>query len=107
MGLVLALILVVGSLGMAVARGQARAVQTLVICTGHDLATVTLDADGEPVGAPHLCPDCVLAGLAVLTTAPALVRPQTATRAVAVPMPPLLAVLPTPAASARGPPALS
>lgn len=107
MGVLLALTLVVGSVGMAVARGQARPVQTLVICTGHDLATITLNADGEPVGPRHLCPDCVPAGLAVLTVAPVPTRHMTLTYAEFGAPLPLSAFLPRPPALARGPPLLS
>jgi hypothetical protein len=63
----LCLALVVGSMSMAVARGQsvaaAQAGSTIEICSGYGVTTITLDAQGNPVGPVHLCPDC-LAGLA-------------------------------------------
>jgi hypothetical protein len=65
--LILCFALVAGSVSMAVARGQAAALSqggtTLVICSGYGVMTVTLDAEGKPVGPVHLCPQC-LAGLA-------------------------------------------
>jgi hypothetical protein len=62
----LCLALALGSVSMAVARGQASALSsggtTLVICSGYGVMTVTLDGEGNPVGPVHLCPEC-LAGL--------------------------------------------
>jgi hypothetical protein len=45
---------------MAAARGAAAATGQMVICTGQGPVTVYTDAEGQPTGAPHLCPDCVL-----------------------------------------------
>lgn len=50
---------------LAVARGQGAAVGQMVICTGFGTQVVALDAEGNPVSAPHLCPD----GLAALVEA--------------------------------------
>lgn len=65
--ILLCLAMGLGSVSMAVARGQAVAMSkggtTLVICTGYGVMTVTLDDQGNPVGPIHLCPDCI-AGLA-------------------------------------------
>jgi len=65
----LVLVLVTGSVTMASARHQARAVGETVICTGYGLATIALDADGNPTGPVILCPDCMPA-LAALTETP-------------------------------------
>lgn len=62
----LVLVLVSGSVTMAAARHQARAVGEAVICTGYGIATISLDAEGNPTGPVVLCPDCVPA-LAALT----------------------------------------
>lgn len=63
----LCLALALGSVSMAVARGQAVAMSkggtTLVICSGYGVMTITLDDQGNPVGPIHPCPEC-LAGLA-------------------------------------------
>lgn len=45
---------------MAVARGAANPVDHMVICTGLGLVTVHLDAQGNPVGPPHICPDAIV-----------------------------------------------
>jgi len=36
----------------------------IVICSGGQLVTVKVDATGQPVEAPHICPDCALHALA-------------------------------------------
>jgi hypothetical protein len=105
----LCLALVAGSVTMAVARSQSAAFdgsRTIVICTGYGVTTITLDADGNPTGPVHPCPDC-LAGLAAcivpgLTLLPA---PVGGTSAVVLPRQtrpaPLSPLLLPPA---RGPP---
>lgn len=65
----LVLVLVSGSVTMALARHQPRAVGETVICTSYGLATLALDADGKPTSPRVLCPDCTPA-LAALTDAP-------------------------------------
>jgi hypothetical protein len=65
--ILLCLALVVGSMSMAVARGQAAAMSkggtTIVFCSGYGVLSITLDDQGNPVGPVHPCPEC-LAGLA-------------------------------------------
>lgn len=65
--LFLALCIALTSQAFALARGQAAAVGEMVICTGAGFVTVAVDAEGQPVGHGHICPDAVaaLAGLAV------------------------------------------
>jgi hypothetical protein len=58
--LLLAFVLVLTAQTMAVARGQAVAAGEMVICSAAGLVTVQVDAEGNPVGPPHLCPDCVV-----------------------------------------------
>jgi hypothetical protein len=73
-GVLLALVLAITSVTMAVARGHAAAAvggTEMVICTGYGLVKVTLDAEGNPTGPVHPCPDCVAAG-AALVPQPAL-----------------------------------
>lgn len=73
-GVLLALVLAITSVTMAVARGHAAAAAggtEMVICTGYGLVKVTLDAEGNPTGPVHPCPDCVAAG-AALVPQPAL-----------------------------------
>lgn len=45
---------------MGAARGQARVAGEMVICSGQGVVTLRVDADGNPVGPPMICPDCAL-----------------------------------------------
>lgn len=65
------------SLAAATARGQVSvAGQVVVLCSGGGLVQVTLDADGNPTGESHFCPDLVASVLAVhVPAAPELERP--------------------------------
>ena len=56
----LALILVLTSGAMAVARGQTMAAGSIVICAGGGPVSIPVDADGNPTGPAHICPDCAL-----------------------------------------------
>ncbi|WP_298356411.1 hypothetical protein [uncultured Litoreibacter sp.] len=101
----LAAAMILTSGGMAVAR-TAPDGQTMVICTGMGVETVTLDANGEPIDAPPICPDCVIHAVGVLENGPRVSGPANK----------LTLLHPTPAAqltlsfeavqaAARGPPA--
>ncbi|HCP80938.1 MAG TPA: hypothetical protein DIT67_04870 [Octadecabacter sp.] len=66
---VLALLIAVTSQQMAMARGMARdASGQVILCTGQGVQTVTLDAQGEPMGPVHICPDCALTLMGVTDT---------------------------------------
>jgi hypothetical protein len=57
----LALLIAVTSQQMAMARGMARdASGQVILCTSQGVISVTLDAQGEPIGVVHICPDCAL-----------------------------------------------
>lgn len=60
----LALLLALTSQTLAAARGQAMVAGEMVICSGGHLVTVKVDASGQPVETPHICPDCALHALA-------------------------------------------
>ncbi len=63
---ILSLVLALGTLAMAQARGQMAAVAWIEICTGHGAQTVPVSAGGTPVSL-HTCPDCLAAhGVALL-----------------------------------------
>jgi hypothetical protein len=79
----LALVVVLTNMQMAVGRAQAAAVDRVVICSGYGVMTIDLDADGNPVGPVHLCPDCLAAQGLALGPAPA-VAPAPVLRLVAV-----------------------
>lgn len=71
-----ALLLIVTSQSMAVARGTMRdATGATVLCTGTGPITVLTDADGQPIGPTHICPDCALSVIAGLAEAFDLPKP--------------------------------
>lgn len=80
LSVLLALSLALTSATMAVARGQARSGEWMVICSDGGAVSVQVDADGRALDPRHLCPEC-LSGFAALpvTEAPALARPATRT----------------------------
>lgn len=101
----LALVIAATSLTMAVARGQVSTGDSIVICSGYGAVTITLDAQGNPVGPVHICPDCVLGAMAFVDANPGLPdRPASVARAVAAATVALPAGQTAPAACARGPP---
>lgn len=59
--LMLALMLALTSLSLAVARGQATPAGTIALCSGAGMQMLYVDADGNPTGPPHVCPDGVAA----------------------------------------------
>ncbi len=82
LGLLLVMLLSVTSVTAAVARGQMAGAVDMVICAGAGLATVTLDATGQPVEAHH-CPVCTAAGSGVgVPVAASVARPATRAEAV-------------------------
>jgi len=58
--LVFALVLGLTGQSMAFARGQAVATGEMVLCTGGGIVSVPVDAEGNPTGPAHICPDCAL-----------------------------------------------
>ncbi|WP_422047741.1 hypothetical protein [Shimia sp.] len=54
---VLALVLVLTGHSMAIARGMPGVAGYAEYCIGENPVMVPVDADGNPTGAPHLCPD--------------------------------------------------
>ena len=57
----LILVLVLASQSMAQARLMPAAVGQMVICTTNGAKIIGIDAQGQPTGEDHICPDCVLA----------------------------------------------
>ena len=103
--LLLALLLGLTSQSLATARGQTRAGEAVVICSGDSFVTIELDAQGNPVGPAHLCPDMVLAFFAAMDLPP-VVLPGREGRTERAPLPPgrAAASQAAPAAKARAPP---
>ncbi|WP_415921779.1 hypothetical protein [Tateyamaria sp. SN6-1] len=105
--LLLTMTLLATSIGSASARGAAPAVDHVVICSGHGVSVLYLDADGEPTDAPHLCPDCILHLVAPLLTAGSAMRAEGMARAVPQYFGRSQEVVPLPLTiSARGPPVI-
>ncbi|MTJ04803.1 MAG: hypothetical protein FH759_08955 [Sediminimonas qiaohouensis] len=104
----LALLLVLTGQSMALMRTAPDPAGQMVLCTGTGPITVLTDENGQPVGAPHICPDCAMSLFAAVPAAPempprpamrseaAVVRAPVSTRQAAYVVP-----------SARDPPALS
>jgi hypothetical protein len=59
--LFLVLCVALTSQAFALARGHAAATSQMVICTGSGFISVTFDAQGNPTGPAHLCPDAITA----------------------------------------------
>lgn len=102
---VLAVTLIVTAQALATARAQPAPVGTVVICAGQGLVTVAVDAEGQPIGPPHACPDGALAlmdacGPATLPHRAAEVSPATLAAAASAPHIPSAFV----AFAARAPP---
>ena len=55
------LVLVLTGQSMAQVRLMPAAVGQMVICTAGGAKTIMVDAQGQPTGGDHICPDCVLA----------------------------------------------
>ncbi|MFZ1469935.1 MAG: hypothetical protein WAT09_13310 [Paracoccaceae bacterium] len=105
--LMLAVAVAVVSVHTAVSQARALGGQSVQICAGADVISVTLDASGQPVQRPYSCPDCVMAGLATLVT-PTRAQPPLRTVRMLAPVAPAMpvATVATPQPMARGPPAL-
>jgi hypothetical protein len=100
---ILATLLTAGAVGAA--RGQAMAAGEIVICANGAAVTIAVDAEGNPTGAPHWCPDCVLLLLAGLAPAHAAALPAAGAAAAAPPAMDRRPAAARPAAPlARGPP---
>jgi len=103
----LALLLVLTAQSMAAARGMPGVAGSIVLCTGSGPMIILTDAEGQPVGPAHICPDCALSlVVAVADTPPLVAHPMG--RAETLQVPPLFVALPRIAQpfSARDPPAV-
>lgn len=68
----LCVVLALTSQSQLLARGAAQPVGHVVLCTGTGPVTVAVDAEGQPVATPHICPDCLAGFAAVLVCSPCL-----------------------------------
>ncbi len=105
LALLLALVMVLTSQAMAVARSAAGPSGLIELCTGTGPIMVAVDANGQPVGHPHICPDFaahafdVGAGMAPCAPVRQIAR---ALRFDTLPVTALSRIAPAP--QARGPP---
>ncbi|MDE4097733.1 hypothetical protein [Phaeobacter gallaeciensis] len=78
-GIFLSLAVVLTAHSAAAMRGARDASGQIVICTGTGPVAIYVDSEGQPVPAPHYCPDCVMhlldAGLPVQQALPIPARP--------------------------------
>lgn len=104
--LVLAVALTAMGVAAASARGQTMVGgQVAVLCSGGGIVQLALDADGNPTGESHLCPDLAAALLGAFRIAlPAIARPEGAGEALAPVQPRFAPFAPRAASRARGPP---
>lgn len=73
----LALLLVLTAQSMAAARGMPGVSGSVVLCTGSGPLTILTDAEGQPVGPAHICPDCTLSSIVALAQdAPLVAHPM-------------------------------
>ncbi|MGS4947166.1 hypothetical protein ACVDG3_16945 [Meridianimarinicoccus sp. RP-17] len=66
LSVLLALVIALTAIHAGAMRGQAKAAGSIVLCTGTGPVSVAVDADGQPVGPVHVCPDCVMSLLAAV-----------------------------------------
>lgn len=59
-GCLLALMLLVTAQSMALARGASVAVDEIILCTGNGPVMISVDANGDPTGESHICPEFTL-----------------------------------------------
>ncbi len=102
----LALILMIGSLQMAVARSAPMPVDEMVLCTTQGAVTVAIDAEGNPTGEMQYCPECAAIAFAFVdVSAPDFSTPAPTSLAIDTPaqsLPVVQAARHCP--QARGPP---
>ncbi len=103
LAVLLSVVLALGTIlsGPAMARHGGTTVE---LCIGGSTATVTLDANGQPIPSHHPCPQC-LAAQDVTFPPAAWTNPGRMARATATPRPPVTPhAIHHPAPTARGPP---
>lgn len=104
-GCLLALILGLTAQSMAWARGAARPVDEIILCTGAGPIMVAVDENGEPTGQAHICPEFSLSLFVALQSDPMPgATPVWHDLRIAVPRAARLAQRPSRDAMARGPP---
>lgn len=99
------LLLVLTAQSAAVARTMPDATGKMVLCTGSGPVMVYMDAEGNPTGAPHICPDCALSLIVANPEPDLILTPLGVWTTASVPAPILMeAAQIIPVARARAPP---
>ncbi len=70
--LLMALTLVVTAQSMASARNMTTPTGEMVLCTGTGPVSIEVDAEGNPTGPVHICPDCSISLFDVALASPEL-----------------------------------
>jgi hypothetical protein len=100
------LVLTSGTVAVARSHGAGAMGDSIVICSGYGIVTITVDENGEPTGPVHPCPDCLAGmGLAVLPGGASLPLPVMVAREAIWPVLVHATGRDAPRAAARGPPA--
>ncbi|MEO0390723.1 MAG: hypothetical protein AAF218_07250 [Pseudomonadota bacterium] len=99
-------LIVVTAQAFAAARATEDPSGRMVLCVGTTIMVVLTDADGQPMQAPHLCPDATMLAPTQAASA-ALNAPETLSFAGVLPVPPMQARDFTLAYNPRGPPGVS
>lgn len=68
-------VLVLTGHSMAIARGMQGSVGLMELCIGDSAVMVAVDAEGNPTGHSHICPEFSLSLMDAVATVPALAAP--------------------------------
>ncbi|EDM72383.1 hypothetical protein RAZWK3B_09036 [Roseobacter sp. AzwK-3b] len=105
LAIALAFVLTLTAQSTALARSAPDPAGQMVLCTGTGPVTVLVDAQGQPTGAVHICPECALSLFQVTSSdTPDLLRPTTWTPAQTIDLHLEIFDLARLPARARGPP---
>lgn len=108
LSLLLSLVLGLSSVTIAVARSQSPAVDQITICSGYGVVSMAVDADGNPTGPVHPCPECLSGFVFALgSVAPVLSTPVSRRMAFVPPVARLSFGQTRQTPQARGPPVLT
>ena len=103
--LLLAAALLMTGHSAAASRFAPDATGQVILCTGSGPVSVYVDENGEPTGAPHICPDCITHLLDLVQDPSALTAPHATARQTALVAPRAQCdVGSAPVARARAPP---
>ena len=102
----LCLTLLATSVTQAVARGRMATGQMVQLCVGGQAVTVVIDAQGNPAGPVHPCPDCLVVAADLPRVGPEIGPADGRWIRLSLPIPTVLRTQAGFCACARGPPVL-